>query len=67
MSGICSRHREKVIGCRLCGITTSDLLFSFDEKLNEAKEAGLHKCSCGFMYYLTINYCPKCNRERQTG
>jgi len=66
MPGICSRHIEKTIGCRLCDSTPSDVLTNFDQKLQEAQNAGLHKCSCGFTFYLTVNHCPRCNKKNKS-
>jgi hypothetical protein len=64
MSGVCSRHRKKVEWCRLCAASVSDLLPDFEVKLKDAESAGLHNCECGFVYYLTVDECPRCSRKR---
>jgi hypothetical protein len=63
MSGICSQHRDYHPECRLCNVTLKD-----DPELNEARlraiDAGLHKCECGFEYYMTVLACPLCGKDR---
>ena len=63
MSGLCSRHKHHEPGCRLCNTSPTDIFPNWEQKVAEAEAAGKHRCmGCGFVYYLTVNACPKCCR-----
>lgn len=36
-----------------------------DPAVARAKAAGEFKCKCGFVYYLTTDTCPLCNRVKK--
>ena len=58
---ICSAHIEVVPGCPRCEARPQDLLPDWNEKMKE-KSLGQRDCQvCGFRYYRTISFCPKCN------
>lgn len=65
MAGICSAHwGSSVKGCVACNSSPRDLFPDWDEKLAEAEAAGTHKCTgCGFVFYRTVDVCPKCDQE----
>lgn len=65
VSGICSRHQGHDPECDLCAIDPREALGGerYDEKAAEAEAAGLHRCECGFEYYRTVSFCPKCHRN----
>jgi len=67
MAGLCSRHHPNlgvVEGCDLCHASPADLFPDWEERLAEAKAAGLHTCErCSFeyyQYYFTSHICPLC-------
>ncbi len=61
---ICSKHQKYDKDCKLCNTDIRELLPDFDKKLAEAKAAGEHTCEkCGFVYYLTVDYCPSCDTQ----
>jgi hypothetical protein len=60
MAGICSMHREMKDDCKLCNTDIKDLIPNIEQLREEAKKAGTALCSCGFVYYLTADTCPKC-------
>ena len=65
MSGICSAHGGRnEPTCAACQIDLRDDPI-FMAKVAEAEAAGTHLCSCGFLYYKTVDSCPKCNKLRR--
>jgi hypothetical protein len=66
MAGVCSAHRKKEPGCKLCATHPREIFPNWDKKVKEAQAAGTMKCAkCGFEFYLTINMCPKCSAMAQ--
>ncbi len=63
---ICSAHQVPHPDCPQCKVTLEVLLQDpvFAQKVKEAEEAGEHACVCGFIYYKTIDICPKCSTPR---
>ena len=68
MANICSIHQHYDPDCELCNTHPRDMLNfagekifpDWDEKVREAKEAGLTTCEkCLFEYYRTTDACPK--------
>ena len=62
MAGICSAHRHKQEGCRLCGIEAEAALPGFAEAAAAAEAAGKRVCACGYEHYKTADLCPRCGR-----
>lgn len=67
MSGICSWHMSyNEPSCELCQATPADLFGKdvWDELKKIAEAAGTRKCvQCGFEFYRTTCYCPKCSKD----
>lgn len=63
MSGICSAHQHYEPSCELCNTDVREVLPDYDRKKAEAEAAGEHDCECGFTYYKTTSFCPKCSRN----
>ncbi len=67
MSGICSKHQHKEEGCELCEAMPWHVLKTteaeYKAKVDEAKSRGTARCSCGFVFYLTVDSCPACGRR----
>lgn len=62
---ICSRHQVPDPDCELCNTNIRDASPDYDEKLAEAEAAGIHTCEkCDFVYYKTVDSCPKCYHKR---
>ncbi len=62
---ICSRHQVPDPDCDLCAVDAREAIGPelYDRKQAEAEEAGLHRCACGFEYYGTVSFCPRCSRN----
>ena len=69
MAGLCSAHRDHVLGCRLCSVTPDDFFGPiWRQKVAEAEASGKHACEgCGLVFYLTIDMCPLCCRKVAPG
>jgi hypothetical protein len=66
MAGICSAHHPDmgpVEGCAACHATPHDLFPDWDEAVARAEAAGTAVCACGFEFYRTVDFCPKCGAE----
>ena len=64
MSGICSRHKKHNPNCNLCNAIPQDILPDYNKKVADAEAAGTHMCTkCSYVFYLTVNYCPQCNKK----
>ena len=62
---ICSKSGPHNPECRACATNIRELIPNIDQLRAEAKAAGEHTCErCGFVYYKTVDSCPKCNRVR---
>jgi len=64
MAGICSKHQGYIKNCNLCNTTPKRIFPDWTKKILKAEAIGTHKCACGFVYYKTIDFCPKCNLKR---
>lgn len=63
--GICSRHQKYEPMCELCNSSVEDLLPNWKQVKEEAEKAGLTVCKgCKFVYYRTVDSCPKCYTKR---
>lgn len=68
MSGICSKHQGYDPNRVLCQKTPEDLFSNWKQMKEEALHAGIHVRVgvqkngkvCGFVYYKTISFCPRC-------
>lgn len=67
MAGICSVHQRKHPDCDLCNTHPRDIFPNYDIKLAKAKAMGEHTCKkCGFVFFLKVNFCPRCNQMVKT-
>jgi len=64
LSGLCSRHWHSEPGCHTCALKAEDVFPDWTQVVAKAEAAGKHECAgCGFVFYLTIDTCPKCYRS----
>ena len=64
-TSICSRHRDYDPDCGLCNTPIEAVIPDYAEKVRQARAAGEHKCKhCAFVYFKTIDICPRCCRPR---